>query len=181
MAGIDTLANDLFAAKRPLACVQQLERAQRAFARFEALRTSRRGTKSAEYVEIEDALWSFFQNCWYVKDWAKNDPALPSVVRQAVVDAAHTNPVLKTVQSLANGSKHLDLETETHKPKAKDGGIIFDEPGDGTIRLDFAISHDDGRVDRAAELATRALDAWRQILTDAGIGTRGLIPPSSAI
>jgi hypothetical protein len=174
------LADDIFAAKRHLACVQQLERAQRAFVRFETVRTGKRGSDRFDYVEIEDALWGFFQNCWHVKDWAKHDPGLPDSVRATVVNAAHADTTLMFVRALANGSKHLDIETETKKAKAKDSGIIFDEPSGGVIVLDFAIRREDGQVERASELGRRALVVWRELLDRAGVGTQGLKVPDAA-
>ena len=28
-----------------------------------------------EPIEYGDDIWSFFQNCWHLKDWVKNDPS----------------------------------------------------------------------------------------------------------
>jgi hypothetical protein len=44
---------------------EQLSRAKRFLDRMEKL--------PADQTEYEDMFWAFFQNCWHVRDWIKND------------------------------------------------------------------------------------------------------------
>lgn len=60
-------------------------------------------------TEHEDFLWSFFQNCWHLKDWIKNDPTTSSGVVNGIESDINRYDSLKISADLANGSKHLVL------------------------------------------------------------------------
>jgi hypothetical protein len=59
-------------------------------------------------AELDD-LYSFFQNCWHLRDWIRNDGSLPQDIRDAIIIAAEHTESLKFCADLANGSKHLKL------------------------------------------------------------------------
>ena len=35
-------------------------------------------------VEYVDDMWSFFQHCFHLKDWMKNDPSLPKSIKKSI-------------------------------------------------------------------------------------------------
>jgi hypothetical protein len=51
-----------------------------------------------------DILYSFFQNCWHIKDWIINSNVLE---REIVNDFFHCDDDLKICRDLTNGSKHF--------------------------------------------------------------------------
>jgi hypothetical protein len=114
-----------------------------------------------------DALFCFFQNCWHLKDWIKNDASLSEDVRAALNGEAHANDFLLLCKDLANGSKHLKLTT----PSRKRGALWYVSAmslGETNIREEFAILPGD-EPDRvpmsAAYFAKTAAQSWRMILT----------------
>src|SRR5258708_1539825 len=60
---------------------EQLERVVRFLARLQ--------NHDRPKHDYEDDLWAFFQNCWHLKDWIKNDPALDPSTRRTLLDRAH--------------------------------------------------------------------------------------------
>jgi hypothetical protein len=54
----------------------------------------------------------FFQNCWHLKDWIKNDDTIPANVRAAIAREAEKIESLQFCADLANISKHFKLTRE---------------------------------------------------------------------
>jgi hypothetical protein len=65
--------------------------------------------------EQGDHLGSFFQNCWHLKDWIKNDDSLPQDTRNAIVRDAEATESLKFCADLANRFKHYKLTKHVRK------------------------------------------------------------------
>jgi hypothetical protein len=62
--------------------------------------------------EYDDAFYHAAQDAWHLKDWIKNDNALPKDERTAIVAAVHDDPDLLVVRDIANGTKHLGHSSE---------------------------------------------------------------------
>jgi len=71
---------------------------------------SRVEQRNDDIVEELDALYSFFQSCWHLKDWLKNDDTLAQTTRDVIVSEAEKAESLNYCADLANGSKHLKLD-----------------------------------------------------------------------
>lgn len=80
---------------------QQYERVKRLFSGLT--------NKSYSQIDWEDNLWSFFQNCWHLKDWIKNDSTLSQSIRNQIENETKNYKNLMTIADLANRSKHLTL------------------------------------------------------------------------
>jgi hypothetical protein len=52
--------------------LEQYKRVKRWHARFAAINNGLEHTKSSDYYA--DEVYAFFQNCYHLKDWIKNDP-----------------------------------------------------------------------------------------------------------
>src|SRR5437773_2615983 len=66
-------------------------------------------------VDFQDMMWAFFQNCWHVKDWIKNDPSMVMATKTAVIDMAEKqSPVLQMGRQLCNATKHLGPRPGAH-------------------------------------------------------------------
>src|SRR5260370_5406663 len=61
--------------------------------------------------EYDDAVFHFFQDAWHLKDWLKKDSTLPITVRSNVEADVARQPFLCAAADIANGSKHLELDT----------------------------------------------------------------------
>ena|ERR1700719_794556 len=88
---------------------QQFKRVARALKKVEQRKTD-------DEEELDD-IYNFFQNCWHLKDWIKNDDGLSQEIRDAIVRDAETTESLRFCADLANGSKHLKLQKERHGAK----------------------------------------------------------------
>jgi hypothetical protein len=89
-------------AVRDTGYLDQLKRARRFRERMK--------TANQSGEEFHDMAWAFFQNCWHVKEWVRNDRAQPKAKRDAVKKEAEQSTVLTICQDLCNGTKHLMLE-----------------------------------------------------------------------
>lgn len=69
-----------------------------------------------------DDLYHFFQDCWHLKDWIKNDDTLSQVTRDAIVKEAEKTESLNFCAELAIESKHLVLK---HPRKEKKGATLW--------------------------------------------------------
>lgn len=126
------------------------------------------------YIDYEDYLFAFFQNCWHLKDWVYNDTSLPVTTRQAIVRAAKHSPTLNLCYDIATRSKHLVLR----KPQldARVIGAFSLHLADSTagqsssreVRL-YLVTESKGRMIPADGLAKAAVATWRQILTKNGL------------
>jgi hypothetical protein len=74
----------------------QYERMVRAYARLSEPYESS--------IMYDDDLIHYFQDCWHLKDWIKNDPALS--IANAIELEVNAHQALRIVADLANGSKH---------------------------------------------------------------------------
>ena len=74
---------------------RQFERLQRIFMRV----LDDQNRKLAEY---EDDAWNFFQNCWHLKDWIKNDrKGIAKATRAKIKGEVDSYPALVLVGELA--------------------------------------------------------------------------------
>lgn len=111
-----------------MAYTEQLNRARRSLKKLEQLSALRPSTKvkipSTEQDEYLDALYHFFQDCWHIKDWIKNDPDAPSMLKDAVrrieIAKASDKDWVKSLMlcaDVANGSKHFDNSAGKYPPR----------------------------------------------------------------
>jgi hypothetical protein len=127
----------------------------------------------AYLTQYEDDLWSFFQNCWHLKDWIKNDDTLDAKIRTKIVDEAHASPALMVCADLANASKHLKLDPKYRKnkqyPNARNEELHVVIDTDASVSLDFMIAQDRAPIMGARDAASMALTEWERILTVNGV------------
>ena|SRR5467141_194660 len=98
---------------------EQWARVQRWFERFTSINEGRVHDRSSDYYQ--DEVCAFFQNCYHLKDWLKNDQAASAKVSDVeAFSSGSTN--LRLCADLANGSKHLTLTTPRGDPNTRIGG-----------------------------------------------------------
>lgn len=142
--------------------IDQWNRTNRWFARLE-------GADQLTTPHCDDLAWAFFQNCWHLKDWIKNDEAIPSDDRVSIETIVEGHPALMICADLANGSKHLELR----KPRAGAPNLVRSLTvvgGDPSkTRLDYEVMLDDGTHVLALDIARKALAAWRDVFATLGL------------
>ncbi len=156
---------------------EQLARTRRYYERFKKLNDGKAKEPSSE-ANMDD-IYAFFQNCYHLKDWLKNDDAYTFHSCQEIEEHVKQSDELLICADICNGSKHLSFDRK-HPPRSgaepKFGRKIESE---GTVSTDgkvvdrsFAmfveVEHADGRLD-AFQLATAALKSWGSLLEQAAV------------
>src|SRR5260370_9150620 len=85
---------------------EQYDRMQRWYDRFARINQGYKHDSPAE--NSADETFAFFQNCYHLKDWIKNDSNLPSDVRQSVEPFVNDTRSLKVCGDLTNTLKHFE-------------------------------------------------------------------------
>jgi hypothetical protein len=85
---------------------EQWNRVNRWLERFRETSTGRPHDRDSDYYQ--DEAYSFFQNCYHLKDWLKNDPAVTGQVNDVEAFISQS-PNLSLCADICNGSKHLLL------------------------------------------------------------------------
>ncbi len=148
---------------------------------MDKVRDQDRGT-----LEYSDDIWAFFQNCWHMKDWIKNDPMLPNSVKDNIEREVENYDSLMISADLTNRSKHLALTKNIRRDARISGigGIIHAPPiviherlysGEappekadlpreiGFAEHPFFIETSDGKKVDGLSIAGQAVDDWKII------------------
>jgi hypothetical protein len=126
-------------------------------------------------TEYEDMLCAFFQNCWHLKDWIKNDAAAPTTLAGPIEQLCTQYQSLMLCADIANASKHL----KWNRPPRLGGKVVPKimvrltdsfETGESTsqVRYVYEIADDVGKSYDALTLARQALSDWETLITTHG-------------
>jgi hypothetical protein len=118
-------------------------------------------------IEYEDDVWSFFQNCWHLKDWVKNDPSVPRRVRKSIEKLVEAPRPLKICGDLANATKHLKLRKIRAGAKQSHWNIAI-TPGESS-KVQYLIDTGSGTRQDGLDLARECLSEWERILSAQGL------------
>jgi hypothetical protein len=119
-------------------------------------------------VEYQDDVWSFFQNCWHLKDWIKNDPLIPKDVKRRIKAAVESSDVLAIANDMANGTKHLELRN----PRAGASHAHLTLATWGNISFLNCMIEVRGSYHTARDLAAECVREWERILGAEGLPVR---------
>lgn len=139
-------------------------------------------------LEYSDDIWAFFQNCWHLKDWIKNDPMLPKKIRDSIEKETETFDSLMICADLTNRSKHSELKRKIRKD-AKITGIgvsvhappitvtvyLNQEPDNsepqekGYVEHPFYIETSDGKKMDGLSIAIQSVEDWKNIFAKYGL------------
>jgi hypothetical protein len=132
-----------------------------------------RSTEDRLSDDYKDALHAFFQCCWHLKDWVKNDESIPEATRKRVVRRVEEkSKVLAACADVANGTKHLKLLRKPRRPGARlnTGNNVTVFPGsDRPALFTHSVLCDDGTRLIAQDLAEEAVKEWDSVLRDEGL------------
>jgi hypothetical protein len=145
------------------AYLEQLKRVERWLSRIQK--------NESDQIEHQDFLYAFFQNCWHLKDWIKNDDALPPKIRCGIEDDIKRYGSLLTCADLANRSKHLVLTKPPRKDATMRGEIrvavgdnVFTEESSSIVSWEYVVIGNDGKTISALDVARDALNEWKALL-----------------
>lgn len=113
-------------------------------------------------ADYQDDVFSFFQHCWHLKDWIRNDPELSGEQKKRIIEAAEHSKVLAIANDMANGTKHLRL----YEPKAGAGYacLALSNAADfSTVDCQISIDGDD-RLQSGRRIAVKCVEEWEKIL-----------------
>jgi len=134
----------------------QLDRTRRFLERVEG--------KHENDVAFQDIIWSFFQHCWHLEDWVKNDDSVHQTQKDAVRKAVDASRDLQICRSLCIHTKHLRA-----RRGARHSHVDIDiTPGQSTV-MDCFIDDGEGNLISGKELARRCVGEWERILQAHGL------------
>jgi hypothetical protein len=121
-----------------------------------------------------DDVYSFFENCYALKDWLKNDQEFSRKTDDEVERFVSQNPDLALCADIANGKKHLHLNRPPRsgaEPSRLSGHVIIDmtdtlSPTDDLpvkMKVQIFVDHAGKTLD-VLPLATRCVEAWENFL-----------------
>jgi len=139
---------------------EQLSRVKRYLAKIQ--------THDRSPVDYDDDMWMFFQGCWHLKDWIKNDLSVAESVRSVIEDEVKHYPDLMICADLANGAKHLRL-TKPARVGAKHHHKNYNLTSGGPSRVDYFVDRGDGTTVDGVQLALACIAAWEEILKKYGL------------
>ena len=118
-------------------------------------------------VEYDDDLQHYFQDCWHLKDWIKNDPT--SGVGAQVESEVSAHRSLRIVADLANGSKHLTRHTHREGAYVTATHVTAHLGQNKPVEVAHVVTLPDGTVFSAQTLVHEAFQAWAEVLRKTGL------------
>lgn len=146
--------------------VEQFDRVKRYYERFKQINEGEGTSRNSAYYE--DDVYSFFINCYHLKDWIENDPAV-AIKKQEVENYINTNPALQICADMCNGAKHLSRvpsQIRSGKPRSIDYKAYSLSLGAGPaqLRIKFFVDDQD-----AFKIATECMQKWEDFIKNHSI------------
>lgn len=121
-----------------------------------------------------DDIYAFFQNCYHLKDWLKNDVTFTAYSHAEIESYVSATPALAVCADLCNGIKHLVLSNpprsgDTPRLGQKTMRVHLQDSLSGEefptkIQISVEVEHGGHTLD-AFQLATDAMQAWECFLS----------------
>lgn len=140
---------------------EQYERVKRSLNRIQS-------EEQESTVDYMDDLYSFFINCYHLKDWIKNDPAT-GLTEDEVEDFVNSQLSLQICADLANRSKHAILEKYIRQNADMKERSITIDLNQGITIYENMVALEDGSRHIAENIAQQAVDAWTKFLSSRGL------------
>ena len=118
-------------------------------------------------VAYDDDLQHYFQDCWHLKDWIKNDTGANAGKQiEGEVDAHRS---LRIVADLANGSKHLSRHAHREGAYVTSKSVVVSLGRSKPVEVSHAVTLTDGTVFAARTLVHESFQAWESVLRKLGL------------
>jgi hypothetical protein len=140
---------------------QQYDRMMRWYDRFVAIDHGRSHDSSSD--NYRDEVYAFFESCYHLKDWIKNDTAISPGVVQSVEGHVSSSRSLRLCADICNSLKHLQLtRPRSHENPVFGAKSVALDLGNSTapsISIKYEVETTNGPED-AFQLATDCVLAW---------------------
>ena len=120
-------------------------------------------------MAYNDDLQHYFQDCWHLKDWIKNDPG--SGVGTEIETEVRAHKALRVVCDLANGGKHLARHTHEEGAFVILTNVTVHLGQSKPIDVDYIVTLGDGTTVSAQALVHEAFQAWSEVLNQVGLSS----------
>jgi hypothetical protein len=120
-------------------------------------------------TNYDDNLYSFFQNCWHLKDWIKNDSKIDKTLTSSIEKVVKNYPNIMISCDIANASKHLKLSTSRVGAEVVSRSVTVNLGDVSKSKCSHKIVLDDGTEVVAQEVAKLAVEEWKLILVKNGL------------
>jgi hypothetical protein len=116
-------------------------------------------------------MWSFFQHCWHLKDWAMHDAVLISQAQKAAVyAAAHAaGSPLRLCRGICNATKHLETRAGEARHSHVSYTLFAGPDGGGKPSVECIIDDGNGNKIPGHDLADACIAEWERILKENGL------------
>ena len=155
--------------------IQQHDRVKRFFSRLT--------NQNRSQIDYEDDLWAFFQNCWHLKDWIKNDSTISQNIRDKIENEVKKYNSLMIAADLANRSKHFALTSKRADANITKKSVTVHTPcfhlnsktgeshsvSECRSEYFYTIATDDGSEYDAFQIAQNAIADWDKIIKQLNI------------
>lgn len=145
--------------------MEQFERMQRWYERFKKIDQGTSHERSSE--EYTDNVYAFFQNCYQLKDWIKNDDTVKLPKGFDIdKDFINKNRCMRLLADICNGTKHLRLDNERSKESPEFYSKNYSLALGGqkpVISVKWNIKTRTGNID-AFQLATECVQKWEEFV-----------------
>ena len=115
-------------------------------------------------VDYEDDIQHYFQDCWHLKDWIKNDVNVSQIVRDNIESEVDNHKSLRIVADLANGSKHLSRTKHREGAYVTGGNLNIYLGQSKPIDIEYNITLNDGSIVCQKVLVKEVFDDWQIVL-----------------
>lgn len=159
--------------------LEQLQRVRRYLERFSQLKAGRPHTMSSD--NYQDDIYAFFQNCYHLKDWIKNDPVC-NAWKPSPEKVINGSDDLRICADLANGLKHLRLDNPRSDQNPQFSQVpvhvivsgSFSDAEEVFLQSTAVISTESGLID-GYDVAVRCMAVWeRYIQANAGLAAASI-------
>jgi len=117
-----------------------------------------------------DEVYAFFQNCYHLKDWIKNDDTV-KLPEKGVEDFINQSDCMRLCANICNGTKHLKLEDKRRRSdqypdfRGQELSLSLGGGPEPIIGVKFSIETKKGTID-ALELASECVRKWEEFIKD---------------
>jgi len=147
--------------------IKQFKRMERWYKRIEII-CQKTPDNMGNLQELDDVL-AFFQNCYHLKDWVKNDSS-SGILATDIENFIRQSNCLMICGDLCNGSKHLkinnpriDSDTTINRSYT-----VAEHVTDPILKRDFIVTSG-GRQYNALSLAKECIGAWKNFFSSHGM------------
>jgi hypothetical protein len=124
--------------------------------------------ENPDYYHCLDVVYAFFQNCYHLKDWLKNDKKV-TIPNEVIEEFINHNDCLRICADICNASKHFEVTSKRYDKNTKldptTYTIAITEKGRINKMVYNVYTGNGGKID-AFQLATNCLKAWEKFIGD---------------